>query len=69
LREYLPPESRFPVGDLVGMARWIEHIAAAHRHDLGPLQAQADSARLRVQRYSPDAQRATVLAAWRELLA
>jgi hypothetical protein len=68
-QEYLPPSSRFQVGDFVGIAKWVEAIAAAYGADRPALDDVARPGRALALRYSRQRQVDAVAEAWTEILA
>jgi GT2 family glycosyltransferase/glycosyltransferase involved in cell wall biosynthesis/Flp pilus assembly protein TadD len=70
-REFMLPGVAYPIeaGAVVELARTVEQLLAAHPGDPAPLPAAGRAAaELIRERHSPEHERESVLAAWRELL-
>lgn len=68
LTEYLPIEYRFPPGDLVRMAEFVEHVEEAYPDKLSGFDGLTGAARLTSERYSSRIQERSVLDCWQRIV-
>lgn len=68
IKEYLPPESRFEVGDMASMARFVEGVAASFPESVERWQRLCDEGRNNALAYSLKNQEGSVVRAWEQIL-
>lgn len=68
MKEYLPPESRFEVGDMKGMAEFIESVAASFPESVSRWQHLSEVGRQNSLAYSLKRQETSVVGAWEQIL-
>jgi glycosyltransferase involved in cell wall biosynthesis len=68
LREYVPEGCRFRPGDLVGLARWVEAIAASRVSSYAGFEELVLQGQTVAKQYDLERERESVLSVWRVLL-
>lgn len=68
MKEYLPVEYRFEVGDLTGMARFVESITASFPESVERWRRLSEEGRKNALAYSLERQEGSVIGAWEQIL-